>query len=435
MTHERDFDRIAQAWLSVGPNEAPDRAVAAVLDALATTPQVRRPWRRPIWRQIRMSPRTFAIVATLALAVVIGSSLLLREQANVAHPSPSPSVVPADVFPSLVAKWAGAPHTVTGIAEGSIVRASINDAGLWQISGATVPNGLNSKVAVTGPDSLTLTALDDATCRKGDVGTYRIALSPGKKRLTLTSESEPCAARSIVVSGDWIRNDCTTGRGIAGGDFDCYGNLEPGTYPSREVDLRHEIGNGETTTFGALTFTVPAGWSHVADNANRFWLMKSDEYARLGSGDVTDASVYVFGHPQAASQAQGCPSEPQPGVGLSVPALMDFVTSLRSVDSTAPREITINGRSAQWTDLRMAPSWNGTCDWFDGPIAPLMYANTGVDGISPTLMMRMVLVDIGHGDTVLIEISVEDPTRWESVVAEGMQIVQSMRFAEPAASN
>ena len=107
------------------------------------------------------------------------------------------------------------------------------------------------------------------------------------------------------------------------------------------------------------------------------------------------------------------------------------------INITAPTagEITINGRSAQWTDLRMAPSWNGTCDWFDGPIAPLMYANTGVDGISPTLMMRMVLVDIGHGDTVLIEISVEDPTRWESVVAEGMQIVQSMRFAEPAASN
>jgi len=291
MTQERDFDRIAQAWLSVGPNEAPDRAVAAVLDALATTPQVRRPWRRPVWRQIPMSPRTFAVVGTLVLAIIIGGSLLLRGQAEVAHPSPSPSVVPADVFPSLVAKWAGAPHTVTGIAEGSIVRASLNDAGLWQVSGATVPSGMNSTVAVTGPDRLTMTALADATCRKGDVGTYRLALSPGKKRLTLASESDPCAARSIIVSGDWIRNDCTTGPGIAGGDFDCYGDLEPGTYPSREVDLRHETGNGETTTFGAITFTVPSGWSHVADNATRFWLMKSDGYAHLGDADLKDEKI------------------------------------------------------------------------------------------------------------------------------------------------
>ena len=132
-----------------------------------------------------MSPRTFAVVGTLLLAVVIGGSLLLREQANVAHPSPSPSVVPADLLPSLVGRWAGAPHTVTGIAQGSIVRASISESGLWQIGGATIPTGLNSDVAVTGPDRLTLTTIDTKTCQKGDVGTYRFSLSPGKKRLTL----------------------------------------------------------------------------------------------------------------------------------------------------------------------------------------------------------------------------------------------------------
>ena len=42
MTSERDFDRLAQAWLELGPDEAPDRAVAAVLQAAETTPQVRR---------------------------------------------------------------------------------------------------------------------------------------------------------------------------------------------------------------------------------------------------------------------------------------------------------------------------------------------------------------------------------------------------------
>ena len=30
MTDDRDFDRIARAWLELGPDEAPDRVVAAV---------------------------------------------------------------------------------------------------------------------------------------------------------------------------------------------------------------------------------------------------------------------------------------------------------------------------------------------------------------------------------------------------------------------
>ena len=45
MSTERDFDRIARAWLDVGPNEAPDRAIATILDAVGTTAQNRRPWR------------------------------------------------------------------------------------------------------------------------------------------------------------------------------------------------------------------------------------------------------------------------------------------------------------------------------------------------------------------------------------------------------
>ena len=50
MTGERDFDRLAQAWLELGPDEAPDRVVAAVLQAAQTTPQARRPIRWPLLR-------------------------------------------------------------------------------------------------------------------------------------------------------------------------------------------------------------------------------------------------------------------------------------------------------------------------------------------------------------------------------------------------
>jgi hypothetical protein len=88
MTHERDFEQLAKAWLDLGPDEAPDRVVAAVLRAAETTPQVRRPFALPIWR-----PLAVAAVAVLAI-VVVGAGLLViqRNQPSVSGPGPSPSV-------------------------------------------------------------------------------------------------------------------------------------------------------------------------------------------------------------------------------------------------------------------------------------------------------------------------------------------------------
>jgi len=55
--------------------------------------------------------------------------------------------------------------------------------------------------------------------------------------------------------------------------------------------------------------------------------------------------------------------------------------------------------------------------------------------VDATARERLVLLDIGHGDTVAIEIFAADPPDWDSYVAEAMRIVESMQFAEPVASN
>jgi hypothetical protein len=440
MTHERDFDRIAEAWLAAYPTEAPDRAVVAVLAAIETTPQVRRSWTWPAWRQIHMSPRTFAVVGTLLLAIVIGGSLLLRENANVAHPSPAPAATaaPIGVDPSLVAQWAGAPHTASGIAPNAFARSHFRTDGQWDLSGEAIPTGLNSTVAMIGPGRLTLTVKDSTTtCHKGDVGTYGYALSASAKRLTLTAEDDQCAPRAIGAAGEWVRVDCRTGPQIAGGDNDCYGDMEAGTYKSRAVDLRFEITDREPPiVYGALTFTVPDGWSHVADNATRFWLMPSAEYPRIRDGEPLDG-LYVFGHPQAASQAEGCPGEAEKDVGLTPGAIMASITSRAAFKTTTPEPITINGRSGLWTDIQLAPSWKKGCDWHDdgSPIAPILYANTGLSAVDADSHERLILLDIGHGDAVGIEIFGVDPARWDAYVAEAMQIVQSFEFAEPVPSN
>ena len=44
MTTTRDPDRILRAWLDLMPDEAPDRAIAAVLQAVERASQARRPF-------------------------------------------------------------------------------------------------------------------------------------------------------------------------------------------------------------------------------------------------------------------------------------------------------------------------------------------------------------------------------------------------------
>ena len=93
MTTERDFDRLARAWLELGPDEAPDRVVAAVLQAAETTPQVRRPIGWSIWRSFHMNRLSIAAIAVVLVVVVGGGILLTRssDQGVVGAPTTTPS--------------------------------------------------------------------------------------------------------------------------------------------------------------------------------------------------------------------------------------------------------------------------------------------------------------------------------------------------------
>ena len=69
MNDERSFERTARAWLEQGANQAPDRAIQAVLLAIETTPQerdLRIPWRFP----------TMNTPVRVGMAAVIGLLLL-----------------------------------------------------------------------------------------------------------------------------------------------------------------------------------------------------------------------------------------------------------------------------------------------------------------------------------------------------------------------
>jgi len=116
MTTDRDFDRIAKAWLADGPDELSVRVLDAVVDDIHVTRQ-RRAWRVP-WRSPTMtSPARVATAAVIGAIVVGAAFLILRPgQPAVGAPtaSPSPSAVVSDPPPSTApASLATSTGTVT----------------------------------------------------------------------------------------------------------------------------------------------------------------------------------------------------------------------------------------------------------------------------------------------------------------------------------
>ena len=103
MTTDRDFDRIAAAWLADGPAELSDRVLDAAIDEIHLTPQrhglrLRLPWRFPT---MTMPVRIGAIVAlgalVLAGAMALGGAGFGR---TTTIPSQAPASAPAAVVPS-----------------------------------------------------------------------------------------------------------------------------------------------------------------------------------------------------------------------------------------------------------------------------------------------------------------------------------------------
>jgi len=98
MNDERSFERTARAWLESGVNQAPDRAVQAVLLAIETTPQerdLRIPWRFPTMN----TPFRVAAAAVIGVMLLGGAAYLFGgggpNIGGPASPTPSPSPSPS----------------------------------------------------------------------------------------------------------------------------------------------------------------------------------------------------------------------------------------------------------------------------------------------------------------------------------------------------
>jgi hypothetical protein len=445
MTHERDFDRLVGAWLDLMPDEAPDRTIAAVLQAVDATPQVRRPFRRLMRRFPAMN--RLPVVATMAAALVlaVGGGLLLLKpggtgnQTPTASPSiaPSPSISPSPsvslVPDALRVRWMGSERPVPPIVASAGTILNFDDDGAFFITQSNL-NGdhfLRSSASVSGEGQFRLESfvVDGGGCLVGDVGLYRWSVSPSGRILTVTADSDTCSTRLAAVPGVWWLEACKNT------DTNCLGDLDAGTYKSQYIIPRLDLTTDWVAPdFGAVTYTVPDGWANSADFPTRFTLTPSADFALQGQvGEETTQGIEVSVQPAANAQNADCKSTAVTSVPRTVSGLVQWIRGRPSLTSSAPTAITVDGHRGQWVDVRVNPSWKTSCGSETVPIAAFLTmagqpSNADVLAIVAGVRFRLVLLDLGGGDVVLINVYSPDTARFDELVQQAMPIVQSLKF-------
>ena len=439
MTDEWDFDRLARAWLDLGPDLAPERSVVTVLQAVETTPQVRRWFRRPSGRNHTVS-RFMPIAAVVAVAVVAVGGLFMvsrPSQGGVGSPtavpsataSPSSSAVAARIPEAIQGHWIGQPRPIGSLPPMTRTSLNLSQDG-YHFSATDLQAGILGSVAsATAPGQITLVTPASATgpCLGGDTGVYAYTLSSGGTMLHTTKTSEDCAARSDAVVGDWYRVACKDTADA------CWGALEAGTYPSQYVNPRLDPATW-APLLGAMTVTVPAGWANASDWPNEFSLTPAADYAletKAGPAPDTYNGIWVMTQPQPAIRTADCTHAVQPGAS-TVDGLVDWVSTRPGIKTADSGTITVGPYAGKWVDVSVDPAESFACP---DPTDHAKVALIGSEGPHPTdwwLLpnehLRVIVLDIGQGDTVAIGIDTTYPDRFDQLVKDAMPIVQSFTF-------
>ena len=209
-------------------------------------------------------------------------------------------------------------------------------------------------------------------------------------------------------------------------DDGCLGLLDAGTYKSQYIAPHVDPGGDWSPVFGALTYTVPAGWANSADWPETFDLVPS---AELLANPVVDTDrsrqVNLMTQPTAMAQDQPCSDRVAPGVGRTADAIATWLGTVPGLVTTAPKAITIDGHPGQWVDIRLDPAWTSTCPEEARPV--VAYLNPGV-AISNVERERLILVDLGSGDVIAIAVWTRDQASFDAFLPEAMPIIESFQF-------
>ena len=268
-------------------------------------------------------------------------------------------------------------------------------------------------------------------CAAGDLGTYTWSISPDGLGLTLTPTNDACAVRAAAFAGTWTRSEC---RDV---NDTCLGAVPAGTYSSTFLDVRSASADVHPWgAYGQLRYTVPAGWANQSDYPSDYTFMPAAEYSGAAGDPNGTAShgIYLFAWPAALADTATCANQVAPGIGHTPAALAASVASRPGVVATKPTPITVGGYSGLMLDIHLAPSWTRTCPGVTLPSAALLVNDGGSPsasnwGIGGTEQQRLILVDIGGGRTVAINVDDNStPSRFAELVAQAMPIIATFQF-------
>ena len=289
MTTTRDADRILRAWLDLMPDEAPDRTVAAVLQAVETTPQTRRPVLRGPRRSASMNRFSLIAAAAVLGAAVVGVALFAGGAPN-NQPAPTPAALAATPAPSastspsasadakapssLVGTWFGPGRDVPGIVGGSGSRLLITDTGV----AFGTPNDQGRPLL-----SAELVGSDRRHAQR-DVGS-RLLCSDRHRRVqwSLSARGTVLAVTAPATRAPSApqRSRAPGGRPGARSGRRASATSRPDVPRSSSVP-DHNQASEWGPLFGGIGYTVPEGWANSADWPSRFMLTPSTSYADEG---------------------------------------------------------------------------------------------------------------------------------------------------------
>lgn len=172
----------------------------------------------------------------------------------------------------------------------------------------------------------------------------------------------------------------------------------------------------------AATFTLPDGWRLTSDSAS---------YLALYPVTTDYAGIHLFRDPQAASQAETCPTTPEPGIGTLSSEMSTWIRGLPGLDVSTPRMVSIGGLRGVEMDIRIADTWVLSCPFANGlPAVPLFVANGGDLRwvVAGSEKLRLSLLDVPGGGTVVVDIDAFDGAEWDTLLPAAKPIVASLEF-------
>ena len=171
----------------------------------------------------------------------------------------------------------------------------------------------------------------------------------------------------------------------------------------------------------AFTFQAPLGWLKVDEGADYFTFASPD-----GAG-----TVVFHTNPIIASDENECEGLAASGGATTVNGIIASLSGDPRLATSAPIPVAVGDLTGRSLDAQVDPSWTGTCSWSGGhPAALLLTSRVGpgpIFGLQQSEQARIIVVDVG-GDVVSIVVESPDPSMFEMVTPEAMQMIESIRF-------